>query len=102
MKDDTSAIPRTGCNVLSSNNVVTNYTSNTRRQYTFNGGKWILYQTTTTTGGYSTAGLNCIDVSTLNTNAQFEPLFLMCALGLLVFLIALCKYVLGGMIRAFR
>lgn len=102
MNDDTSAIPRTGCNVLSSSNVVTNYTGNTRRQFVFNGGKWILYQTSTSSYGYSTDGLNCIDVSTLNTNAQYQPIFLMCALGLLIFLIALCKYALGGVIRAFR
>lgn len=102
MRDDASDIVSTGCSVLSSPGVITNYTSNIRRQYIFNGGKWYLYTTSRTTNPYDTSGYNCLNVNTLNSNAQFEPLYLMCGLGLLIFLIVLCKYVLGGVIRAFR
>lgn len=91
MHDDVSAISSGGCNVLSSSDTISNYNNNTRKDYVFNGGKWILYRTQYTSyGSYDTSNFNCIDVTSLNSNAIFEPFIY--GLGFLVFLVAIILF----------
>lgn len=102
MYDDVSEIDSSWCNVLTSSDTLVSYSGNRRIDYAFNGGRWFKWRSQTAYNNYDISGYTCIDISSLKSNAQFEPLYLMCGFGLLVFLIILCKYVLGGMIRAFR
>lgn len=90
MNDDVSQIPTTGCSVLSSSDTLTNYTGNVRKDFTFSGGKWILYRTQTNNySNYDVSGYNCIVIGDLKTYAIYEPFIYICAFGLFVFVIAL-------------
>lgn len=86
MKDDTSQIVTTGCSVLSASDTIDNYTGNIHRKYVFNGGRWLLSQTSSRTYDYDVSGYNCIDVSTLNSNAIFEPFIY--GLGFCLFIVS--------------
>lgn len=78
--DDVSAIPTTGCNVLNSQSTIYNYYNGNRSSFVQIGGRWI--KNGETTYSYSPSGLVCIDVSTLNSNAQFVPFYYMTAFAL--------------------
>lgn len=76
MHDDVSAIPSTGCSVLSSSDTISNYNNNTRKDFVYNGGTWYLYRTQTASyGSYDTSSYNCINVNNISSNAMFEPFF---------------------------
>lgn len=83
MSDDVSAIPTTGCNVVSNSTTIYNYNSNTRKTYVQIGGKWFYTQSST----YSSipTGYQCIDISTINSKAEFYPIFIFFAFCLAVF-----------------
>lgn len=97
MHDDVTDIPSSGCSVLTSGTTLQWYSGNTRKDYSLNGGRWILYRTSTINyGSYDITGFNCLDVSTLNSNAAFEPIFYGLAFGLFIFVLVLLKWVFGG------
>lgn len=83
MSDDVSAIPTTGCNVLSSPTTLYNYSSSTRRTYIQVGGKWIY----TSQSSYSTvpSGAQCIDIDVLSSRSEFYPIFIFIAFILAIF-----------------
>lgn len=83
MSDDVSAIPTTGCNVVSNSTTIYNYNSNIRKTYVQIGGKWFYTQSST----YSSipTGYQCIDISTINSKAEFYPIFIFLAFCLAVF-----------------
>ena len=103
MYDDVSEINPEYCNVLTSSDTLVSYSGNRRIDYANNGGRWVKWRSQISNyGNYDISGFTCIDISSLKSNAVFEPIYYMCAFGLFVFLIVLCKYVLGGLIRVFR
>ena len=97
-KDDISAIPSTGCSVLTGNSTISNYTNNTRKDFIQNGGKWYLYRTQTSINNYDVSSYNCLDLSNLHSNAVFEPLFYLVAFGLFIAAILLFRWSVRGII----
>lgn len=99
MNDDVSEIPSSGCNVLNSSTVIYNYNNNVRRTFTNVGGRWIYSGQSTN----STTPLNavCIDVLSLNSNAQFEPIYHFISLSLVVLVCLMFFWVMKGLIYAF-
>lgn len=76
MRDDVSAIDSAWCNVLTSPTSLSSYSGNTRKDFVFNGGKWYLYRTQYSNyNDYDTSNFSCLDVSNLNSNAVYEPIF---------------------------
>lgn len=74
MYDDVSAIPTTGCSVLTSDTSLSNYNGNVRKDFVFNGGKWYLYRTQTSNfNDYDVSSYNCIDVSSLYSYSVYTP-----------------------------
>lgn len=94
MKDDVSAIPKNGCNVLSSDVRIYNFNGNARREYINIGGKWYHNSTQTSNYYYDISGYTCVDVSDLNSNAVFEPILYWCSFGLFLVAVGLFFYVL--------
>lgn len=87
MHDDVSAIPTTGCNVLSSAGAISNYNGRVRKDYVQNGGVWYHYRTQTSTyNDYDISGYNCISVESLNSYAIYEPFVY--GLAFLLFIVA--------------
>lgn len=75
MKDDVSAIPTTGCTVVTGNTSLSNYIGRTRKDYIFIGGTWYLYRTSTSNySDYDISGFNCIQPSDLNSYAVYTPI----------------------------
>lgn len=95
-KDDVSDIPTTGCNVLNSQSSIYNYYNGVRQTFVQIGGKWIKNGESSYT--YTPSGLTCIDVSTLNSNAAFEPIFYAIAFMLFVAVIILFRWSVRGII----
>lgn len=89
MNDDVSAIPTTGCNVLTGEKALTNYNQNVRKDFVFTGGRWILTRTSTAVNPYNITGYECIDVSTLSTNAQMVPVYFIGGVAAAIFVFAL-------------
>ena len=92
MNDDVSAIPSSGCSVMSSSDYISNYNGNVKKDFVFNGGKWYLYRTQTASyGSYDISSFNCINVSDLNSNAVYLPIlhfisfFMVVVLGFVLF-----------------
>lgn len=83
MNDDVSDIPSTGCNVISNSSTIYNYTSNTRKTFIQIGGKWFYTQSSTYTS--IPTGYQCVDISSLNSKAEFYPIYILIALVLAVF-----------------
>lgn len=91
MHDDVGQIPTTGCNVLTGSSYISNYNSNTKKDFVFNGSKWYLYRTQTSNyGNYDISSYNCIDVTKLNSNSVFEPFIY--GIGFLLFLVAVILF----------
>lgn len=91
MHDDISSIPNGGCNVLTGSSSLSNYNNNIRKDFIFSGSKWYLYRTQTANyGSYDISPYNCIDVTTLNSNAVFEPFIY--GLGFCLFLVAVLLF----------
>lgn len=87
MTDDFSDL-ETGasCYVLNSSTSIYSYKSNSRKTYTYNGGKW--YHSATTT--YTSIPTNTVcwdysDITKLNSNAEYEPIYYLIAFMLAVF-----------------
>lgn len=95
-KDDVSAIPTTGCNVLNSQSIIYNYYNGVRQTFVQVGGKWIKNSETTYT--YNPGGLVCIDISTLNSNAAFEPIFYAIAFMLFITVIVIFRWSIRGIL----
>lgn len=96
--DDVSAIPTTGCSVITGNAALTNYTGNTRKDFIQNGGKWYLYRTQTSINNYDVSSYNCINVSDLHSNAVFEPLLYLVAFVLFISVVLLFRWSVRGII----
>lgn len=96
--DDVSAIPSTGCSVITANSSITNYNGNVRKDFVQNGGKWILYRTQTSPNQYDTSSFNCIDVSVLHSNAVFEPFLYLVGFVLFLTVILMFKWSIRGII----
>ena len=102
MRDDVSDIPANGCVVLTSERSISHYNGNTRKDYIFNGGKWYLYRTQTTSyGNYDISSYNCIDRSVLNTNAVYEPFIQFTSFILVAIVIFLFFKLIRGFLYAF-
>jgi hypothetical protein len=101
MKDDVSAIPTSGCNVLTNTGSISNYNGNTRRDYVFNGGKWYLYRSQSYQYSPDISAYSCIDVSTLSSNAELEPLIMFIPNLLVIFTILAVFWVIKGLIYGF-
>lgn len=98
MRDDVSAIPVNGCNVISDYGFISNYNGSVKKDFILNGGKWYFYRTQNSSyGNYDITYYNCIDVSNLNSNAVFEPFIYFVAFCLVVFVLLLVRWVWGGM-----
>lgn len=97
MHDDVSAIPTTGCSVLSSSDTISNYNGNTRKDYVQVGGVWHLYRTQTTNyGSYDISSYSCINLDTINSYAIFQPFLYGLAFVLfLVVVVAFWKIIRG-------
>lgn len=77
MEDDFSVIRSGGCNVLSGSDTIVNYNGNSRFTYHSLGGKWYLYRTEYNFNNqpYDISTYNCLTLTGLSSNAQFEPIF---------------------------
>lgn len=73
MKDDTSAIDSTACNVLYRSDTLYSYSQGVRRTFVENGGKW--YYQGSTTYGVGPDSASCIDVSELSSYAFMWPVY---------------------------
>lgn len=91
---DVSAVPKTGCNVLSANGQITNYNGTTRRIYTLYGNTYKLYSQTYSNYGYDTSNYVCYTDLTDTLQSDFDvyiPMYHFMAIvsALLVFGIAI-------------
>lgn len=99
MNDDTSNIVSGGCNVLTASGSLSNYNGRYKRDYTFNGGRWILYRTQTSSyNDYDISSYNCISLDDLRTNSIYEPFLMAVAFGLVVVTILLFKWSVRGIL----
>lgn len=96
MADDVSNIPSTGCSVLNNSTSIYNYTNGVRTSYAQVGGKW--YEQTQSSYINIPTGAHCLtsdELSSLNTNAAFFPIFEIIAFVLAFFVFwlvfRLCK-----------
>ena len=90
MNDDISAIPSTGCSVITGNSTLSNYNGRTRKDFVFNGGVWYLYRTQTSyNNDYDISGYNCIDISSLNSYQIYTPIIYAIGFGLFLTTIVL-------------
>ena len=85
--DDVSAIPTTGCNVLNTNDTISNYSPDnyTRKTYIYRGGKWYLHRTESQTYGW----------------AEFVPFFYGMAFVLFVCTILFVRWSVRGVLGRF-
>lgn len=89
--DDVSAIPNTGCNVLTSSTTLSNYNGRTKLDYIANGGKWYKYRTQTSTyNDYDISSYTCIDVSKLNSYAYMTSIYY--SIGFLLFIVTISMF----------
>ena len=100
MNDDVSDIPLTGCSVITGNNTLSNYNSNVRKDFIFNGGKWYLYRTQTNYNNYDISSYNCINPTTISSYAIYKPLFY--GVAFILFCVAVfCFFkIIGGLLHA--
>lgn len=97
--DDISSIPSGGCNYYNGSTIQHYSDTHTRQTYALNGRKWVKVSEDYSQYGYNMPSV-CFDISTLHSNAAFEPIFdaIALALGVFVFLFAfrLAKPVFRG------
>lgn len=100
MKDDVSEIDSSWCNVLTSSDTLVSYSPDrrTRRDYSFSGGRWIKYRTSSSTYGYDISGYNCSSIDDLNSYAVFEPFIYLVAFVLFVATVLLFRWSVRGII----
>lgn len=99
MTDDYSAIPETGCNVLSNPTTIYNYYNGVRKTYLQVGGKWIYSAQNTYTG--NTSNYVCVDISNLNSFSYFEPIYQFISFCLVALVIYLFFKLIRGFLYAF-
>ena len=99
MKDDTSLIPSSGCNVLTGTGTLSNYSNNIKTDFVFNGGRWYQYRTQTSNFAYDTSGFSCIDVSLLNSYEVYKPFLFGLAFLLFAFVLMLVFKTLKGFLH---
>lgn len=88
--DDTSAIPSGGCTVITSSNSLSWYNGNIKKDFYSIGGKWYQYRTQTTSyGNYDISSYTCTDITGLNSNAQYVPIY-----GIIAFFLFICSVIL--------
>lgn len=98
-KDDVSEINSSWCNVLTSSDTLVSYNNNRRIDYALNGGRWVKWRSQTSAyGSYDISSYTCIDISSLNSAAYFEPFYYLTAFFVFVFSILLFKWSLGGIL----
>lgn len=73
MTDDLSAIPTSGCNYISNDTTIYNYSSNVRRTYRQIGGKWYFTEQSTYTSIPNT--YQCVDITGLSSNSVYLPIY---------------------------
>lgn len=100
MTDDVSAIPTTGCNVLSNSETLYNYSNNVRRTYRQVGGKWIFTEQTTYTQVPNQ--YQCISLNDLHSNAVFEPMLYFISFVLFIVCVYLFFYCIRKLVYALK
>ena len=87
MTDDFSNLETgSSCYVLNNATTIYSYKNNNRTTYIQLGGKWFKNATQTYTNlPNNTVCWSYSDITSLNSNAEFYPLFMMCAFMLAVF-----------------
>lgn len=103
MKDDVSEINSSWCNVLTSSDTLVSYSPDrrSRSDYSFSGGRWIKYRTSTSTYGYDFTGYNCISLDDLNSYAVYEPFIYLVAFLLFIVSILFFRWSVRGIIGRF-
>lgn len=96
--DDVTEINPTWCNVLTSSDTLISYNNNNRVDYSLNGGRWVKWRSQTSSYSYDISNYTCLDISTLRSNAQFEPFFYLVAFLLFVSTIILFRWSVRGII----
>lgn len=96
--DDVSSINPTWCNVLTSSDTLVSYRNNRRIDYALNGGRWIKWRDQTSTYNYDTSNYECLDITTLKSNAQFEPIFYAIAFMLFLTVVLLFRWSVRGIL----
>lgn len=96
--DDVSEINPNWCNVLTASDTLSSYSGNTRIDYARNSGRWIKWRTQTSFSNYDISNYTCVDISTLKSNAEFEPIFYAIAFMLFVAAVLLFRWSVRGII----
>lgn len=96
--DDVSEIDSSWCNVLTSSDTLVSYNGNRRIDYALNGGRWVKWRSQTSYNSYDISSYTCIDISTLRSNAQFEPIFYAIAFMLFITVVLLFKWSVRGIL----
>lgn len=99
MADNIAAIPTGGCVVLTGDKSLSWFNSahTQRKDFIFNGGKWYEYRTQTNNYGYDISQYTCLtelQLSELDTNAQYTGIFFVCGLGFALLLFSLLYKIL--------
>lgn len=101
MKDDTSEIINNAtCYTLNNATSIYAYRNNVRSTYTQVGGKW--YKTAETTYSSVPSSSYCLsynDISDLNSNAAFEPIFLFIGFCLAIFVWKFVYFLWSRLVR---
>ena len=100
MTDDISQIPTGGCNVISSDTTIYNYSSGVRKTFRQIGGKWYL----TEQNNYNTIPTQyvCVDISGISSNAVYEPILYMVSFVLFISCVWLFYFVIRKLLYAVK
>lgn len=96
--DDVSQINPSWCNVLTSSDTLVSYSGNHRIDYVLNGGRWIKWRDQTSYSIYDISNYTCVDISTLRSNAEFEPIFYAIAFMLFITVVLLFRWSVRGIL----
>lgn len=100
MTDDTSAIPSSGCNVLTNSETLYNYSSGVRKTFRQVGGKWI--QTEHTSFQTLPSQYDCISVAELRSYSVYEPILYFISFVLFLVAVYLFFYCIRKLFYAIR
>lgn len=103
MKDDVSEIDSSWCNVLTSSDTLSSYSPDrhSRSDFSFNGGRWIKFRTSSSTYGYDISGYNCTSLDDLNSFAIYEPFIYLVAFFLFIVSILFFRWSVRGILGRF-
>lgn len=96
--DDVSEINPNWCNVLTSSDTLVSYSGNRRVDYARNSNRWIKWRSQTSSYNYDLSGYTCTDITKLNSNAEFVPIFYAVAFGLFIITILFFKWSVRGIL----